>query len=85
MAAGIPALVSDIPVMKEIVGDAARRLPPKDIEAWAQALLEVRSDDVLRSTMIERGRARVARYTWDRCARQVLSALEAARKPDGKP
>ncbi len=84
MAAGIPALVSDIPVMREIVGDAALRLPPTDDEAWAQALIEVTSDEALRSTMIERGRARVALYTWERCARQVLSALEAAGNPDGK-
>jgi glycosyltransferase involved in cell wall biosynthesis len=84
MAAGVPALVSDIPVMREIVGDAALRLPPRDVEAWAQAILEVTSDEALRSRMIERGRARVALYTWERCARQVLSALEEARQPHGR-
>jgi glycosyltransferase involved in cell wall biosynthesis len=84
MAVGVPALVSDIPVMREIVGDAALRLPPRDVEAWAEAILEVTSDEALRSRMIELGRARVELYTWERCARQVLSALEEARRPHGK-
>ena len=76
--------MSDIPVRREIVGDAALRLPPRDVEAWAQALLDQSSDEALRAGMIERGRARAALYTWERCARQVLSALEKAREPHGK-
>jgi glycosyltransferase involved in cell wall biosynthesis len=78
MAAGVASLVSDIPVMREIVGDAAIRLPPHDELAWASALEQVASDAGLRSDLIERGRRRAAGYTWERSAEQVLAALERA-------
>ena len=78
MAAGVPALVSDIPVMREIVGDAALRLPPHDPAAWAQGIERVASDPSLRADLVERGRRQVAGYTWERSARQVLAALERA-------
>lgn len=78
MAAGAPTLVSDIPVMREVLGDSALRLPPSDSDAWAGALDRVSSDAGLRARLTEAGRARAARYTWEACARQVLSVLEGA-------
>jgi glycosyltransferase involved in cell wall biosynthesis len=78
MVAGVPALVSDIPVMREVAGEAALRLPPLDPAAWADALMKVATDARLRSSLIERGRARAARYTWEACAEVVLAALERA-------
>jgi glycosyltransferase involved in cell wall biosynthesis len=78
MAVGLPALVSDIPVMQEVVGDAALRLPPRDIVAWSDGLHRVTSDQRLRATLVERGRALAAELTWDRSAALVLTALERA-------
>jgi glycosyltransferase involved in cell wall biosynthesis len=78
MAAGVPALVSDIPVMREVVGDDAVRLPPSSVEAWAEGLLRVASDRALREDLTDRGRARAARYSWERSARRILAALEDA-------
>ena len=60
MAVGAPTLVSDIPVMREVVGDGALRLPARDEEAWTQALLRVATDDRLRSDLTRRGRERAA-------------------------
>jgi glycosyltransferase involved in cell wall biosynthesis len=78
MAAGAPALVGDIPVMREVVADAALRLPPSDPEAWAEGLHRVASDSSFRQSLVEGGRARASRYSWDHTARQVLSALRSA-------
>jgi glycosyltransferase involved in cell wall biosynthesis len=78
MAAGAPALVGDIPVMREVLSDAALFLPTTDRAAWAEGLHRLASDSSLRRSLVDRGRARAARYTWDRSARQVLSALEWA-------
>lgn len=78
MAAGVPALVSDIPVMREVVGDDALRLPPASVEAWAEGLLRVASDRALREDLTDRGRARAAGYTWERSARRILVAVEDA-------
>ena len=78
MAAGVATLVSDIAVTREVIGEGALLLPPTDVEAWADALLRVAADPALRAGLIERGRARAARYTWADAARRILPALEAA-------
>lgn len=87
MAAGAPTLVGDIPVMREIAGDAAVRVPPADVAAWADALERVIGDPELRSELRRRGIERSAAFRWDRTAAVVLSSLEAAarggrREPD---
>ncbi|NJL29806.1 MAG: glycosyltransferase family 4 protein, partial [Thermoanaerobaculia bacterium] len=35
MSAGVPLVASDIPVLREIAGEAALYVAPDDIEAWA--------------------------------------------------
>ena len=78
MAAGTPALVSDIPVMQEIAGDAAVRLPPDDERAWADAFEKIATDPGYRSGLVERGTARARDFSWERTANVVLSVLENA-------
>ncbi len=38
MACGTPAVVSDIPVLRETTGDAAMSCPPHDAPAWREAM-----------------------------------------------
>ena len=77
MAAGTPVMVSDIPVMREIAGDAALRLPPHDPGAWARAIGDLATDPDLRARLAEAGRRRAADFSWGRTAEMVLVALEA--------
>lgn len=78
MAAGAPVIASDIPVMREVTGEAALLIPVGDAAAWADAILKIHDDVDLRQRMIAAGRARAARFTWERCAEMVLRALEEA-------
>jgi glycosyltransferase involved in cell wall biosynthesis len=80
MAAGTPALASDIPVMHEVAGDAALLSSAADADAWADALERVATDPALRRSLVERGTARAARFTWDASARAVLETLERASR-----
>lgn len=80
MAAGVPSVVSDIPVMREIVGDAALRVSPLDVEGWAQALLRLAEEPALRARLSAEGRQRASAYTWEKSARAVLSALESSAR-----
>jgi glycosyltransferase involved in cell wall biosynthesis len=51
-----------------------------DAEELAHALHHVLSDPTARVGLVERGLARAAQFTWDRCASQTLAVLsEAAR------
>ncbi|MDF2953378.1 MAG: Glycosyltransferase involved in cell wall bisynthesis [Thermodesulfobacterium sp.] len=59
MAIGTPVLASDIPVLKEICGDAAYFFNPYDIEDMAKAICKVVTDESLRRSLIERGKERV--------------------------
>jgi glycosyltransferase involved in cell wall biosynthesis len=46
LACGVPALVSDIPVLHESTGDAARFVRPGDVEAWASAMRDALRGEV---------------------------------------
>lgn len=78
MATGTPALVSDIPVMSEVAGEAAVRLPPTEPRAWTEALRMVAIDPAHRAALVEAGLKRAASFSWARSADLVLQALEKA-------
>jgi len=77
MAAGVPVVMSDIDVLAEIAGSAARMVPPRDVAGWAAALTAVLSDAALAKQLSEDGRAVAAAAGWERGA-AVLGALLAA-------
>jgi glycosyltransferase involved in cell wall biosynthesis len=63
MASGLPVLVSDLEVFREVVGAAGHLVPPDDPAAWAEALARLASDADLRSRLGASGRERVvSRY-----------------------
>ena len=69
-AAGLPAVVSDLPVLREILSDGrdCRMVPVDDPEALAAALVEVMGDRALRERLVAGGRATAARFTWEAAA-----------------
>ena len=54
LAAGAPAIVSDLPVLREVLGDGALYVPPGDAEALSAALLSVASDPSFRARLARR-------------------------------
>ncbi len=71
MAYGTPVVSSNASCMPEVLGDAAEYFNPKDTVAMAEVITRVISDNSLRSSMIERGHAQVAKYSWRRMAEQT--------------
>jgi glycosyltransferase involved in cell wall biosynthesis len=67
MAQETAVLASDIPVLREVGGDAARYLPPSDVAAWGDALVELLRDDAERGRMARAGHDRADGFTWERC------------------
>ncbi len=76
MACGVPVVASNTSSIPEVVGDAALMVPPTQPEAFAEAILRVRSDQDLRKRMIEKGLNRAACFRWDRAARQLLQCMQ---------
>ena len=77
LAAGIPTACSDIPVLREVAGDAALLFAPLDESAIGDALERVTTDSALRERLAEAGVARARGFTWEKTARATLGAITA--------
>ncbi len=72
MACGTPVVTSNVSSLPEVVGDAAVLVNPEIVFDIARGMRDVLLDEQLRRTLIERGRAQAARFSWERTAKQVL-------------
>ncbi len=72
MAAGVPVVCSNSSSLPEVAGEAAMLNDPNDIKGFAskisQALMDQKTADDLRT----KGRARAAKFGWERTARRTL-------------
>jgi 1,2-diacylglycerol 3-alpha-glucosyltransferase len=87
MGAGLPCVVSDIPVLRWLVGDAGVLVAPDRPDAWAEAIAGL--GPARRRELGERARARAAGFAWERLgpdyAAMYRQALEArARRAAGE-
>ena len=79
MACGCPPVVSSTGALPGIVGDSGLIVDPFSPPEMADALERICSDDELRSELSDRCLVRAADYTWERCARDTLDALNSLR------
>jgi len=80
MSRGAPVIVSDIPPLVEVTGDAAVRVSVDDVNAWAAAIKDLLDDATRRSDLGAQGRGRAGSFTWEASAHAHLLAYELARK-----
>ena len=73
-AASVPVACSDIPVLREVCGDAVLYFDPHDPGSAARAILAALDDDSLRA----RGREHASRYSWRDAAQGTFEAYERA-------
>jgi glycosyltransferase involved in cell wall biosynthesis len=75
MERGLPCVVSTAPVFEEVAGDAALRVDPYDVPAWAVGIDSVLTDTALAQRLTEEGRRRALHYSTGATARAFESAL----------
>ena len=73
MAAEVPLVAADIPVFREIAGDAAFYADPFRVEELAAAMAAALLDPGARESLVKRGRDRVREFSWDRAAVRLLA------------
>ncbi len=73
-AAGVPLVLSDIPLFHEVGGDAAVYCPHADAAAFAHAVLSLEAPGEWRRRS-EASRARSVDFSWDESARRLLALL----------
>lgn len=79
IAHGVPPVLLDTPVAKEIYGDAARLVPPEPA-AIADALTTLLTDDAAHAALAAAGARRLPAYSWSKTAAAALHALEQAAR-----
>jgi glycosyltransferase involved in cell wall biosynthesis len=72
MAAGVPVVCSDIPVLQEIALDAALFCDPKKPEEFSQKIQEILSNEDLKDNLIKKGTEVAKKYTWQKNAQKTL-------------
>jgi len=78
MSLGAPLITSDGTSLKEIVGETALLIKNNsDVNEIYQAMKKIIEDDALRSHLIEKGRQRAAKFSWEKCAEETLEQLTA--------
>jgi glycosyltransferase involved in cell wall biosynthesis len=75
MGLGTPVVASDIPVFREVGGDAVAYVAPDDVAGFVRAVREL-DDEQLWRRRSAASRERAARYSWESSARVLLALLE---------
>ncbi len=78
MTAGVPVVAANAGALPEVGGDAVLLVPPTDAGAMADAVARLLADDHLAASMVTRGVARAASYSWARTAETTLEAYTRA-------
>jgi glycosyltransferase involved in cell wall biosynthesis len=76
MAAGVPPVVLDTPVAREVYGDAAFFVQPGDIAGAARIIGELLANPAAGRDVVARGAATLSRYSWEETASRTLGHLE---------
>lgn len=79
MAVGCPVITSNTSSMPEVAGGAALLFDPSNCESLENAMSEIVSSSHLRDTLIIKGHARAAQFSWLETARQTLNLYKEAR------
>ena len=75
---GVPVVCSNTSSLPEAAGDAALLVDPLDVNAIADALRRAMFDDVVRAQLAQAGFLNIQRFSWERCAQNILTLLENA-------
>ena len=78
MSCGCPVVSSAKGALDEVLGTAALRIDPEDVEDISAALVKLSADSGLRTQLIADGLVNAQRFDWDSNAGAVLNVYRAA-------
>jgi glycosyltransferase involved in cell wall biosynthesis len=78
MARGLPIVVADTPVNREITGEAGLVFPVFDADALAAVLGTLMANEEKRQAYAARSLTRAQAFSWEQAAVSTLAALDAA-------
>lgn len=78
LAVGVPVICSDLPALREVVGEAAHLLPFGNVAAWVGATRHLLADRAARERLSRSGRRRAGQFTWSRSTKKLEPYLYQA-------
>jgi glycosyltransferase involved in cell wall biosynthesis len=78
MACGAACIVSRIPSIMEVVGEAALTVAPADEAELTRSIIALLRDEDLRRRVADAGRERAATFSWERTARRMREVYDEA-------
>jgi len=76
MACGIPVITSNTSSLPEVVGDAGIMVDPLDVDALADSMHRVLTDEALQRKLRDKGIARSREFSWEKTARKTWQVYE---------
>ena len=78
MACRTPVIISDIPPLREVAGDAALTFNPNDHEELTFAIDRALSSESLRAELSQKGRRKADQYSWEKVAAETVKTYQKA-------
>ena len=75
MAAGLPIVAADVPINRELCGDAATYFSPFDHSECACAIKKVATDSHFRQQLAHKGIKRVEIFRWSEHVKNLVQTL----------
>ena len=72
-AVGLPVASSNKSCLPEVLGDGAVYFDPENIEDMKNKIITVLVDENLRQELIQKGSRNLQRFSWQKCAQEILS------------
>lgn len=82
MSFDCPVICSNSSSIPEVVGEAAEMFNPDDYKSIQFAIERVLHDDELRKSLVLRGRERVKKFSWNKCAQETLDVYRKLLEKD---
>jgi len=77
-AAGVPVMTSPTTSLPEVAGDAAVYVDPNNTLSMTSGMMTLLTDAEVRWNLVQQGRERVARFTWEATAEKVAAIFAEA-------
>lgn len=78
MASGLPTIISDIPVFREVFKDNSLVVNPFNVDEIKNALFRLLTDEALWNSLSEKGKKHAASFTWEMAAKKTLEIYTGA-------
>jgi glycosyltransferase involved in cell wall biosynthesis len=76
MSCNIPVITSNLTSLPEIAGDAALLVNPESTDSIAEAMAQLENDSVLHNSLVEKGRERKKKFSWNKSAELLWQSIE---------